>query len=95
MELSNLLEMKFFRMKKESIPNALTHYNFFYIVICVNLLLNYSFQEHEMESTIRRILELYQQNTVEVKDHVWDTMRLQGQQEVSPGFINRSSHTKC
>eukprot|EP00105_Crassostrea_gigas_P021381 XP_011440490.1 PREDICTED: sacsin-like [Crassostrea gigas] len=53
------------------------------------------FSEHEMESTIRRILELYQQNTVEVKDHVWDTMRLQGQQEVSPGFINRSSHTKC
>lgn len=33
---------------------------------------------------------MYQQNTVEVKDHVWETLELQEQEEVTPDFINRS-----
>lgn len=43
-----------------------------------------------MDTTIRRILEMYCQNTVEVEEHVWDTLKLQGQLEVTPDFINRS-----
>lgn len=46
-----------------------------------------------MESTIRRILEMYQQNTVEVEDHVWETLELQ-EQEVTPDFINRSLYVQ-
>lgn len=53
----------------------------------------YLFLDHGVESTVRKILEMYHQNTVEVDDHVWETMKLQGQQEVTPEFINRSSHT--
>uniref|UniRef100_A0A8W8HXQ4 Sacsin n=1 Tax=Magallana gigas TaxID=29159 RepID=A0A8W8HXQ4_MAGGI len=54
---------------------------------------------HGMESTIRRILEMYQQNTVEVEDHVWETLELQ-EQEVTPDFINRilrtsDAYTSC
>lgn len=33
---------------------------------------------------------MYFQNTVEVEEHVWDTLQLQGQLEVTPDFINRS-----
>lgn len=33
---------------------------------------------------------MYQQNTVEVEDHVWETLELQEQEEVTPDFINRS-----
>lgn len=43
-----------------------------------------------METTLRRILEMYCQNTVEVEEHVWDTLQLQGKPEVTPDFINRS-----
>lgn len=32
---------------------------------------------------------MYFQNTVEVEEHVWDTLQLQGQLEVTPDFINR------
>lgn len=51
---------------------------------------DHSFQGHGVESTIRKILEMYQQNTVEVEDHVWETLELQEQEEVTPDFINRS-----
>ncbi|XP_052698442.1 sacsin-like [Crassostrea angulata] len=55
---------------------------------------------HGVESTIRRILEMYHQNTVEVDDHVWETMKLQGHTEVTPEFINRilrtsNAYTSC
>lgn len=33
---------------------------------------------------------MYCQNTVEVEEHVWDTLQLQGKPEVTPDFINRS-----
>lgn len=33
---------------------------------------------------------MHQQNTVEVEDHVWETLELQEQEEVTPDFINRS-----
>ncbi|XP_048734804.2 sacsin-like [Ostrea edulis] len=45
-------------------------------------------RDEGIESTIRRVLDLYHQNTVEVEDYVWNTMKLQGDQEVNPGFIN-------
>lgn len=37
---------------------------------------------------------MYQQNTVEVEDHVWVTLELQEQEEVTPDFINRSLYVK-
>lgn len=36
---------------------------------------------------------MYQQNTVEVEDHVWETLELQ-EQEVTPDFINRSLYVQ-
>lgn len=59
-----------------------------------NFEFDYSFPGHGVESTIRRILEMYHQNTVEVDDHVWETMKLQGHTEVTPEFINRSLYVK-
>ncbi|XP_056020383.1 sacsin-like isoform X2 [Ostrea edulis] len=44
--------------------------------------------DEEVVSTLRTILEMYRQNTVEVENYQWDTMRLQGNQEVNPEFIN-------
>lgn len=37
---------------------------------------------------------MYQQNTVEVEDHVWVTLELQEQEEVTPDFINRSLYVQ-
>lgn len=37
---------------------------------------------------------MYQQNTVEVEDHVWETLELQEQEEVTPDIINRSLYVQ-
>ncbi|XP_078314810.1 sacsin-like [Crassostrea virginica] len=47
----------------------------------------------EVDPTIREILEMYDQNTVDVEDYVWETMELQGCQEVTPNFINKILRT--
>eukprot|EP00105_Crassostrea_gigas_P042862 XP_019927010.1 PREDICTED: sacsin-like [Crassostrea gigas] len=48
---------------------------------------------NQVDTTLRRILEMYCQNTVEVEEHVWDTLQLQGKPEVTPDFINRLLRT--
>nr|XP_034324868.1 sacsin-like isoform X2 [Crassostrea gigas] len=48
---------------------------------------------NQVDTTLRRILEMYCQNTVEVEEHVWDTLQLQGKPEVTPHFINRLLRT--
>nr|XP_022329303.1 sacsin-like [Crassostrea virginica]XP_022329305.1 sacsin-like [Crassostrea virginica]XP_022329306.1 sacsin-like [Crassostrea virginica] len=47
----------------------------------------------EVDPTIRKILEMYDQNTVDVEDYIWETMELQGCQEVTPDFINKILRT--
>ncbi|XP_078314206.1 sacsin-like isoform X2 [Crassostrea virginica] len=43
----------------------------------------------DADPTIRKILEMYNQNTVDVEDYIWETMELQECQEVTPNFINK------
>ncbi|XP_078314515.1 LOW QUALITY PROTEIN: sacsin-like [Crassostrea virginica] len=47
----------------------------------------------EVDPTIRKILEMYNQNTVDVEDYIWETMELQECQEVTPNFINKILRT--
>nr|XP_022332264.1 sacsin-like isoform X2 [Crassostrea virginica] len=43
----------------------------------------------DADPTIRKILEMYNQNTVDVENYIWETMELQECQEVTPNFINK------
>ena len=51
----------------------------------------YHLQGKDVDPTIRKILEMYNQNTVDVEDYIWETMELQECQEVTPHFINKYS----
>ncbi|XP_061172842.1 sacsin-like [Saccostrea echinata] len=50
--------------------------------------IKFNYADKEVETTVRKILEMYHQNTVDVEDHVWKTMKLEGNCEVTPDFIN-------
>ncbi|XP_062614456.1 sacsin-like isoform X1 [Saccostrea cucullata] len=61
---------------------------------------NFSHAVEGVETTVRKILEKYHQNTVDVEDHVWKTLKLEGNCEVTPDFLDKilrksEEYTSC